>query len=47
MKEIKKELPLAILILVIGFLFVICASARAKQIDNHYETNNVSSVAHK
>lgn len=40
MKRIKKELPMAILILGIGCLFVICAIARAEQIDNH-STKNV------
>ena len=48
MKKIKKELPMAILILVIGCLFILCAVARANQIDNHIETKNVSyEVAHK
>ena len=48
MKGIKKELPKVILIYIIGFLFVICAIARAEQIDNHIETKNVSyEVAHK
>lgn len=40
MKRIKKELPMAILIFIIGFLFVICAVVRANQIDNH-STKNV------
>lgn len=38
MKQIKKELPVAILIFIIGFLFVICAVARAEQIDNQNQS---------
>lgn len=37
MKTIKKELPMAILILIIGSLFILCACARAEQIDKHNE----------
>jgi uncharacterized membrane protein len=45
MKRIKKELPMAILILGIGFLFVICAVARAEQIDKYNEEIKSSYIA--
>lgn len=47
MKQIKKELPVAILIFIIGFLFVICAVVRANQIDNHSTKNVFCEIAHK
>ena len=42
MKGIKKELPLAILILGVGCLFILCVIARAEQINNQLETKTVS-----
>ena len=47
MKKIKKELPIVILIFIIGCLFVICAVARAEQIDNHSTKNVFCEIAHK
>lgn len=47
MKQIKKELPVVILIFIIGCLFVISAVARANQIDNHSTKNVFCEIAHK
>ena len=47
MKQIKKELPVVILIFLIGCLFVICAVVRANQIDNHSTKNVFCEIAHK
>lgn len=45
MKGIKKELPVFLVILILGCLFILCACARAEQIDKYNEEIKSSYIA--